>query len=228
MISLPAILLDLPDWALGALIIAALLLMAALIQTFTKLTQHLGAFSDALRSHATLNQKLNEELARAIEQRQALQAQYDALDTAHRKLKADFSGAESRIVALEYDRGALKDDLDALKAEQAARDAQHQEVVAALTAQITALKGDLDAERQKRLGLEKALEAEKQERERTVGEMRAEIDRLTKANAKLVKENQELQRQITDLRARANHVDSALEKPKDSEAPETPAEEKEG
>lgn len=224
---LPAVLIDLPDWALGAVIVGIMLLLAALIQTFTKLSQHLGAFSDALRSHATLNQSLNEELAKAIAQRQALQEKYDTLDTAHRKLKADLTSAESRIVALEYDRGALKDEMDALKTEQATREAQHQEVVAALTAQIATLKSDLEAERAKRQALEKALEAEKQERERTVREMRAEIERLTQANARLMKENQDLQRQITDLRARANHVDDTLAESKSSEAPDTPAEKQE-
>ena len=228
MFYLPAVLIDLPDWALGAVIVGTMVLLAALITTFTKLTQHLGAFSDALRSHATLNQQLNEELAKAIEQRQSLQEKYDALDTAHRKLKADFAGAESRIVALEYDRGALKDELDALKADQTARDAQHQEVVAALTAQIVTLKGDLDAERKKRLDLERALETEKKERERIIREMRGEINHLTEANAKLTAENQELRQQVDDLRARANHVDDALAESKSSEAPDTPAETKEG
>ena len=121
-----------------------------------------------------------------------------------------------------------RDELDALKADQTARDAQHQEVVAALTAQIVTLKGDLDAERKKRLDLERALETEKKERERIIREMRGEINHLTEANAKLTAENQELRQQVDDLRARANHVDDALAESKSSEAPDAPAETKEG
>lgn len=205
--------------AVVALVLGAISLAGATIALLMRSSKHLTSLTELMER---LNSNLDESYRQRAELREANEAQAVRIDA----LEADLRRASGQITALQFDKGALKDSLDALKAEQATRDAQHQEVVAALTAQITTLKGDLDAERAKRQELEKALDAEKLERERDAGEMKAEIGRLTKENAKLTKENKALQQQIGDLRTRANHAD-ALAELKDTNAPEPPAEAKE-
>lgn len=211
MLLLSSIQIDIPEWVLAGAVLSTLLLFIAIIAVFTKLVQHLGSFADALRSHARLNQQLNEELAKAIEQRQALQAKYDTLESDHRQLKADNGRLTSRVSQLEQDKTS------------------NREIVEALTAQLATVKADLETERQKRQTLESKLETEKKERERIVREMRGEIDQLTAANVKLVAENQELRQQVDELRARADHRgDTHAEK--DSQTPaasDAPAEKKE-
>ena len=205
--------------AVVALVLGAISLAGATIALLMRSSKHLTSLTELMER---LNSNLDESYRQRAELREANEAQAVRIDA----LEADLRRASGQITALQFDKGALKDSLDALKAEQAARDAQHQEVVAALTAQIATFKAELDAERKKRQALERALDAERQERERTVSEMKAEIERLTQANAKLVKENKALQQQIGDLRARANHAD-ALAEAKDTNAPEPPAEAKE-
>lgn len=194
---------SIPDTAWWLLAVNLVLLFAGLIALFIRLLRHLGAFAQALESHARLNSNLNDELAKAIAQRQALQEKHDGLEANHRQLKDDNSRLASRVNQLEQDKINLNKQIEDLRTLLDLRDNDHREVVSALTAQLASVKSDLETERKKRQELEGKLADEKRERERVEREMRAEVERLTEANAKLVEENQALRLEVNAIRSRS-------------------------
>lgn len=203
---LPAFHANIPESIAAALVVSMLLFFAGLIGLFTKLLRHLGTFADALQSHARLNRDLNEELAKAVAQRQTLQRRYDELDMAHRQQKADNSRLALRLDQLDQDNKALAARLEAMNTALDQRDESHLAVVSALTAQLSTVKEDLATEREKRRKLEAALDTERKERQRIEHEMRAEVDRLSEANIQLVAENQALRKEVDSIREKRSEL----------------------
>lgn len=199
-------------WLVLTVVISTLLLFAGVIALFTKLLKHLESFVDALRSHAKLNKELNDELAKAVEQRRSLQSQYDTIEGEYRRLKNDNSRLTNRVSQLEQDKTT------------------NNEIVQALTAQLALVKADLEKEREQRQALENSIAHERQERERIIGEMRSKIEQLSEANAQLVMENQRLRKQVDELCDRAKQANGAKAQPEKTEQPvqsQEPAEKKE-
>lgn len=194
---------SIPDAVWWLLVVNLVLLFAGLIALFTRLLRHLSAFANALESHARLNSSLNDELTKVVAQRHALREKYDNLEANHRQLKDDNSRLASRVNQLEQDKINLNKQIEDLRTLLDLRDNDHREVVSALTAQLASVKSDLETECKKRQELEGKLADEKRERERVEREMRAEVERLTEANARLVEENQALRLEVNAIRSRS-------------------------
>ncbi len=104
--------------AVVALVLGAISLAGATIALLMRSSKHLTSLTELMER---LNSNLDESYRQRAELREANEAQAVRIDA----LEADLRRASGQITALQFDKGALKDSLDALKAEQAARDAQH-------------------------------------------------------------------------------------------------------
>ncbi len=201
MFLLSSIDFSLPVWLVLAVIISTLLLFVAVAALLTKIAQHLGAFASALATHMELNKQLGLELQANQQQRRELQEKYDRLESDYKQIKGDNSRLTSRVSQLEQDKTT------------------NNEIVQALTAQLAAVKADLEKEREQRQALETRLNNERQEHERIICEMRSQIEQLSEANAKLVLENQSLRKQVDELCNRAKQENGAKAQPEKTEKP---------
>lgn len=168
-----------PELANG-LVVGSVALALAVISLLGWSVRNLIGFT---RVMATLNDSLD----KSYEQREKLRAEAEQHRQLIETLEASLKKAEAKILALQQDKGALKDAIDELRGEAEQRDKMHAEVVEALTAQIGQLK--------------QALKDEQAERQKTERELKRQIDELTKQNAALTAENQSLRADLAETRA---------------------------
>lgn len=171
---------------------AVFTLAIAVLGMLAKTSNNLSSTSDALKSHMELNQKLNDELAAAYEERrvlridkQELEARLDAVERAHTKLSNALEG-------LQAEKGRLGDEVKRLTLELENQNTQNTIVKEALAGQISQLQSDLQAERSDRRAVENELRAE-------IAKLAEENEKLREENAKLAEENSCLRKEVDEL-----------------------------
>lgn len=174
-----------PDLANG-LVVGSVALALAVISLLGWSVRNLIGFTRVMAT-------LNDSLEKSYEQRERLRAEAEQHRQLIDTLEANLKKAEAKILALQQDKGALKDAIDELRGEAEQRDKMHAEVVEALTAQIGQLK--------------QALKDEQAARQRTERELKRQIDELTKQNAALTAENQSLRADLAETRAALAETD---------------------
>lgn len=167
-------------------------LAIAVLGMLAKTSNNLSSTSDALKSHMELNQKLNDELAAAYEERrvlridkQELEARLEAVEKAHAKLSNMLEG-------LQAEKGRLGDEVKRLTLELENQNTQNTIVKEALAGQISQLQSDLQAERSDRRAVENELRAE-------IAKLAEENEKLREENAKLAEENSCLRKEVDEL-----------------------------
>lgn len=171
---------------------AAFTLAIAVLGMLAKTSNNLSSTSDALKSHMELNQKLNDELAAAYEERrvlridnQELEARLDAVERAHAKLSNALEG-------LQAEKGRLGDEVRRLTLEMENQNNQNTIVKEALAAQIQQLQNALQAERSDRCVDGNELRGE-------MAKLAGENVRLSEENVRLAEENIFLHKEVDEL-----------------------------
>lgn len=191
----------------AGLVAAAIGLGVAILVLLTRSANALRGFSDVLSSYASIISGLNEELKQSYEQRrelreanEALALQVDALGIRLQKAELSLATQEQKVVALQKDKGELKDALANLEA-QAQRDAaSHAQVVATLTEKIDELTREVAREKEARALTETDLQAQIRALTEKNKELEEENGRLKVALDQAADDKTSMQKEIVELR----------------------------
>ena len=204
----------------AAVVGASIGLAIAVIVLLTRSTRALNGFTDVLKSYAEIITGLNNELTASYEQRRelreqndALVAQVDALSIRLQKAEHSLENHEQRVVALQHDKGQLKDTIADLKV-QAERDtASHGKVVTALTEKIDRLTRDVAHEKQAREQTEHNLQAQIRELTERNKALEHENRRLTQALSEAITDKTCMQEELAELRTLIEGLQSRQDAP---------------
>jgi len=189
------------------LIAAAIGLALAVIALLTRSTRALNSFSGVLQSYAEIINGLNNELKESYEQRrelresnEALEIQMDSVSVRIQKAEGLLDAQEQRVVALQKDKGELKDALDDLQAQAEKEAASHAQVVRTLTEKIDLLTHDVAREKQARAQTETDLQAQILELTQKNRALEEENGRLKVALEQATADKTAMQKELADLR----------------------------
>jgi len=215
----------------AGLVAAAIGLGVATLVLLTRSVNALRGFSDALSSYAQIISGLNEELKQSYEQRrelreanEALSLQVDGMGLRLQKAERSLETQEQKVVALQKDKGELKDALADLQAQAEKDAASHAQVVRALTEKIDALTQDVAHEKRARQQTERDLQAQIRALTEKNKALEEENERLKAALDQAADDKTSMQREIVELRG----MIEALRNGKPAGTPETKTEKEQG
>ena len=175
-----------PEYA-AALVAGSVVLALGVIALLTWSVRSLVSFTKVMRS-------LNESLADSYKEREILRKANEEQALLNDKLEADARRMRDQLTALQFDKGALADELADLRKDLAARDETHAGVVEALTTQIGQLK--------------QAVADEQTARQKVERDLTEKIDALTKQNDALTAENVTLRQDLAETKAALTETDN--------------------